>query len=188
MDALTLLHNRTSTPALQAPAPTPEQLDIMYRAALRAPDHACLRPWRFIEVAGDDLDALGEVFVAASAAVCDGGLSDEKAAKMRRMPHRAPMIIVAVATLHTHPKVPEIEQVITAGCAAQAVVQAAYAQGLGAMWRTGDLAFNQRVMDALGLASHEKLIGFIYIGTPMAQKGVPAAQWAENVTQWQPKV
>ncbi len=184
MDAIELLHNRVSAPTLLAPAPTSEQLDIMFRAALRSPDHAGLKPWRFLIVEGDAREALGELYVKA-AKVQDSDLPEAKEAKLRKMPQRAPMIVVASACIQEHPKVPEVEQVITAGCAAHNLIQAAYAQGIGAMWRTGDMIFDPVVKAGLGLQPHEQIIGFIYLGTTRCFKAVPASSWQEQVSHWQ---
>ena len=65
MDALTLLHERNSMGKLMAPAPSAEQMEAIYQAALRAPDHAELTPWRFIEFTGGGLERLGELFAEA---------------------------------------------------------------------------------------------------------------------------
>ena len=62
MDALSLLLNRSSQPRLSAPAPSGEALENIMQAALRAPDHACLTPWRFIVCEGKGLDKLGQLF------------------------------------------------------------------------------------------------------------------------------
>ncbi|BBI60506.1 hypothetical protein HSBAA_18120 [Vreelandella sulfidaeris] len=65
MDALTLLHERSSMGKLMEPAPSAEQLSAIYQAALRAPDHKELRPWRFIEFSGEGRERLGELFAEA---------------------------------------------------------------------------------------------------------------------------
>ena len=86
----------------------------------------------------------------AAAEEAEGELPEARLTKLRRMPRRAPMILVAVAVTQEHPKVPVGEQLITAGCAAHAVVQAAFAQGIGAMWRSGEMAFNPRGETGIG--------------------------------------
>lgn len=68
MDAITALHQRVSTPRLTAPAPTPEQLTELFKAAIRAADHGNMRPWRFLIVEGEGLIKLGELFAAAATA------------------------------------------------------------------------------------------------------------------------
>ncbi|WP_432698250.1 nitroreductase family protein [Marinobacterium sp. YM272] len=183
MDALELLISRTSSPMLEAPAPSAEQLELMLRAAARAPDHGSLKPYRFLKVEGEGLHALGELFIQASLAD-DPDLPEAQITKLRNMPKRAPMILVAIAVTQEHPKVPKSEQLITAGCAAQAVIQAASAQGVGAMWRSGALAFNPRVAQGLGLADHEEIIGFVYLGSVVKEKPVPAADTAALIADW----
>lgn len=136
MDVLTALHNRVSCALLTEPGPSAEQLEIMLKAAVRAPDHANLRPWRFLLIEGAAREQLGEVLVQA--ALTDTPDSAPEALdKVRRKTLRAPTIVVVVAKLTEHPKVPEIEQIITAGAAATNLVTAAFALGVGAYWRTG---------------------------------------------------
>lgn len=166
MDALALLHQRRSMGKLTGPAPSAEQLDALYRAALRAPDHKELTPYRFIEISGDGLDRLGELFAEsdyqANPHVDEGSLD-----AARKKPKRAPMIIAVIATITPGlPKVPPVEQIIAAGCAAHAMLCAAYAQGLGAMWRTGTYAHDKIVWRGLGLEENEELIGYLYLGQP----------------------
>lgn len=183
MDALELLVNRTSSPMLQAPAPTDAQLELMLKAASRAPDHGSLRPYRFLKIEGEGLNALGELFLSVSLAE-NADLPEAQINKLRNMPLRAPMILVAIAVTQEHPKVPKSEQIITAGCAAQAVIQAASAQDVGAMWRSGDLAFNPRVAEGLGLAANEEIIGFVYLGTAVKEKPVPEVDISSLVSDW----
>lgn len=166
MDALTLLHERRSMGKLTGPAPTAEQLDALYRAALRVPDHQELAPWHFIEISGDGLDRLGELFAKAdyqaNPHIDDGSLD-----AARKKPKRAPMVIAVIARITPDlAKVPPVEQILSAGCAAHAMLYAAYAQGLGAMWRTGGYAHDKTVWRGLGLGENDELIGFLYLGQP----------------------
>ncbi len=164
MDALEALHSRSSIPKLAEPVPAQEILDNIYKAAFRAADHAVLRPWRFLIIRGDSLDRLGKLFVEAALAK-DPDFSVEGQQKLRRKPRRAPLIIVSIACIKEHPKVPPIEQDLSAGAATQNMLLAAHAQGVGAMWRTGSMAYSSVVMNGLGLKQNEKIIGFLYLGT-----------------------
>lgn len=163
MDALELLLTRQSTPRLVAPAPNNQQLQHILNAATRAPDHAGLTPWEFIIAQEDGLERLGDIFVKALQAK---GADKELIAKAKMMPLRAPMVITVVAKVRSHPKVPGIEQSLAAGCALFAMQQAAFAQGLGGIWRTGDLAFDTNVHELLGLERTDQIVGFLYLGTP----------------------
>lgn len=164
MDAITLLHERSSMGKLVGPAPSREQLETLYRAALRAPDHKELRPWRFIEFAGEGLDRLGELFAEAEFRE-DPSASDDTLNAARLKPKRAPMVIGVVAKVTPEvPGVPKVEQVISAGCAAHGILLAAHALGLGAMWRSGKYAFDDTVRKGLRLGDHDELVAFIYLG------------------------
>ena len=163
MDAIEALLTRTSAPRLGGPVPDKAVLENIFKAGLRAPDHALLRPWRFLLVSGHDRYLLGNLFAAAQ-------LEDEPDAseialeKTRNKPLRAPLIVVVVARIAEHPKVPEVEQLLSAGAAAENMMVAAHAQGLGAMWRTGGMAYHRRVHAGLGLAGNERVVGFLYLG------------------------
>jgi nitroreductase len=165
MDAIEALHNRVSSPLLKEPAPTSEQVQALLKAAMRAPDHKMLKPWRFIIIDGPAREMFGEL-LAKSAKAKDPQIDDEALTKARNKPLRAPMIIVSIACLSDHPKVPQVEQLITAGAAANNIVSAAFALGLGAYWRTGSPAYDEIVKQGLGLGSNEEITGFIYLGTP----------------------
>lgn len=184
MDALELLHSRVSIPVLGEPGPSAEQLDAMVRAALRAPDHAVLRPWRFIEISGAGREQFGEALLRAKLQ-SDPDLPEPQQIKMRSKALRAPTIIVVIASVTEHFKVPEVEQLISAGCAANNMILAAHALGLGAMWRTGASAYNAGLMQDLGLAGNEQIVGFLYVGTPAGSiKKVPELDPSTFLSRW----
>ena len=164
MDAIVALHSRVSQPALTSPAPSGQAWDDIAKAALRAADHAMLRPWRFLVLEGEDLHRLGELFVTARLAI-EPDLSERELRRTRSRPLRAPMVIVAIASPKANTKVPEIEQILSAGAAVQNLINAAHAQGFGAMWRTGDFAYDPAVKAGLGLHAEERIVGFVYLGT-----------------------
>ncbi len=169
MDALTLLHTRNSSPKLCEPAPDEEALHNMLKAALRSPDHSRLRPWRFLTIAGENRLKFGQLMVEATRArksqSGEAAMSVEEEQKLANKALRAPLIMVVIAVLKDHPKVPEIEQVISAGCAAHGILLAAHAEGFAGIWRTGANAYDEVVEAGLGLNSNEKIVGFLYLGT-----------------------
>lgn len=157
--------SRQSRPKLGAPAPSEDQVKLAVRAGIRAPDHGKLRPWRFVALTGDALTKLGEAFIKAKEIEL-GELTEQQEQKFKKMPTRAPLILVALAEMKEHPKVPPIEQVIAVGCAVQNMQLAFDALGFGSMWRTGDLAFNEDVKRYFDLAEKDQIVGFLYVGTP----------------------
>lgn len=164
---LNLLEARTSVPAVQLtePAPTQEQLDRILRCGLTAPDHANMRPWRFITIKGEARTALGEVF-AKAALSDDPNTPAEKIARMKQKPLRSPLLIVIVATITAnHPKTPEIEQILSAGAATTLIQLAATASGFGSIWLTGPNTYRAQVKAALGVRAADHIVGFLYIGT-----------------------
>ena len=78
---------------------------------------------------------------------------------------RAPVIVVVAAQFKKSDQVREVEQLLSSGAAAENIMLAAEALGYGAMWRTGDIAYDAKVKEALGLDPKDSIAGFIYIGT-----------------------
>jgi nitroreductase len=184
MDAVDLLLNRASVTRLADPAPTAAQLDLIFRAALRAPDHGQLRPWRFLTIQGEARERLGELF-AEALRLRQPDASEETLHKPRKMPLRAPMVVVVIARVLSHPKIPASEQVLAVACAAHGILLAAHSQGLGAVWRTGEFAYDRHVAQQLGLAENEQLLGFIYLGTPEGNLRTPPELDPRSfVSQW----
>lgn len=184
MEALDALLNRVSVPRLVDPAPDAAQRQALFRAALRAPDHGQLRPWRFLTVEGAARERMGQLFADALLRAKPEAAS-EALDKARAMPLRAPLLVVVIARVQAHPKVPQQEQVIAAGCAAHGILLAAHAQGIGAVWRTGDMAYDAHVARGLGLAADEQIVAYLYLGTPERELRRPPELAVEDfVSAW----
>jgi len=183
-EILQFLQHRNSSPRLVEPAPSAAEMDEIFRAALRVPDHAWLRPWRFITIAGERRHDFGLV-LERCLRQRNPQVEEPALQKARASTLRAPLLVVVVARLTEHPKVPALEQRLSAGCAAQAILLAAEASGYAGIWRTGDAAFDPAVMSALGLAANEEIIGFIYLGSREGSgKMLPALAPADFVSSW----
>ncbi|WP_315388629.1 nitroreductase [uncultured Stenotrophomonas sp.] len=168
--ALHALDARRSVPALQlgAPGPDPATLQRMLASAVRVPDHGKRVPFRFLRIAGEARHSLGD-FLARRSRERDPTASDAQVDKDRQRFSHAPLIITVIASPTPSPKVPEQEQMMTAACVCFALLQAAQALGFGAQWLTAWMAFDPAVHAHLGLAAHERIAGFIHIGTPLIE-------------------
>lgn len=173
MEATELLATRASNGKLGEPAPDDATLDAILTAALRAPDHGALRPWKVFVVRGESRARLGDLF-----AEIEGGASEAETERARRKPLRAPLLLIVAAVVKESPKAPEIEQVLSAGAVAHGIVLGLQARGFAGMWRTGAAAYSSKMKSALGLAAEDHIVGFIYAGTPT----VPAPSMARPST------
>lgn len=167
------LLTRRSLSQLGAPAPSVEQLALAFTAAGRAPDHRLLRPWRYLVIEGEGLSRLGDLFVA-SVAASDPARAEAESQRLRQMPQRAPMIVVAILARQEHPTVPDWEQWLSLGASVQNFLLMLHDQGFAGMWRTGEMATSATVRDGLGLQPQEQIAGFIYVGSALADKAAPA--------------
>jgi nitroreductase len=165
-----LLDKRRSVPSRQLgePGPDPATLQRMLASAVRVPDHGKLVPFRLLRIAGDARRTLGD-FLAERSRQRDPQASDAVIEKDRQRFQHAPLIVTVIARLQSNHKVPEQEQLLTAGCVCFALLQAAYAHGFAAQWLTGWLAYDREVARHLGLADNECIAGFIHIGTANQQ-------------------
>jgi nitroreductase len=185
MDAVKLLLERASAVKLQEPGPTQEELDTMLRSALRAPDHGRLRPWHFIVISGDERARFGLLLTEALKAR-EPGATQETLDREQQKALRAPVIVVVAARIKPSATIPEVEQIISAGTAAEHIMLAAQALGYGAMWRTGAPAYDARVKEGLRLQASDAIISIMYIGTPaVAPRESPRLELGDFVTRWQ---
>ena len=166
MSAIQIMQQRRSSPKLTIPAPDTDQLKIILQSALCAPDHGRLKPWRFLVVEGEARYKLGELYLNAALAETPD-LSVERQTRIKNMPLRAPLIIVAAAQPVENHKVPVLELLIATGTAVQNMLLAAEELGFGAMWRTGDMSYKPEVKTGLGLNQNDEIIAFLYLGTPV---------------------
>ena len=179
MSAIQTIRNRRSSPKLTNPAPTSEQLNQILESALCAPDHGRLQPWRFLVVEGDARIALGDLYLKA-ALVDSPDLSEQRQQRFKAMPLRAPVVvIVATRPVEGH-KVPVQEQVIATGAAVQNMLLAAEQLGCGAMWRTGEMAYNPIVKTGLGLDQSDEIIAYLYLGTAVVDPSPRVPEPLEN--------
>jgi nitroreductase len=166
-DALELLKTRRSLKAMElaGPAPTAAEIDTLLTVASRVPDHGKLAPWRFIVFEGEARLAAGDAIAAAFRIKYPDAKPEQVDGERARLA-RAPLVIAVVSRAGPHVKIPEWEQVLSAGAAAMSLVLAAHALGYAANWITEWYAYDRGVLDALGLKEHERIAGFIHIGRP----------------------
>ena len=176
MDFFAAVDTRSSSARLSEPVPTPNDLQRLLQAAVRAPDHGHMAPWRFVVLEGASRDALADTIVAARRAAAPD-TPEEALEAQRQKIRRAPMIIVvACVTQPNHPKIPEIEQVLAVGAATQNLLLAAHALGYGAVWKTGPAAYDPRVKASFGFAATDHIIAFVHIGTPVIMNPIRPPQ------------
>jgi len=166
--ALEFLLSRRSRPAKTLTTPVPDRvaLEPILQAALRTPDHGKLEPWRLVVLEQGALRRMGDIVGARAQEL---GLDDEKTNKGRNQFDTGTLAVAVIVCPVIAEKVPEIEQSYSAGAVCLALLNAALASGWGANWLSGwpshDRAF---LTQALDLAPHEHVAGFIHIGTEKA--------------------
>lgn len=169
METMVAIHTRQSVGKVK-PDPVPRDvIEKLLAAAVQAPNHYKVRPWRFVVLTRASRERLGAVFAQSFAEKFPDLTPDSKEKaleKERAKPLRSPLLIAVGVDKPSEPKVDEIENVCATAAAVQNLLLAAHAQGLGAKWRTGAPATDPKVKEFLGFEADQHLIGFIYIGYP----------------------
>ena len=184
--ALDLLKTRRSVKPmlLGGPGLSAAEIDTLLTVASRVPDHGKLTPWRFIVFEGAGRLAAGEKIVDAFLKDHPDATPEQIEFERSRLA-RAPLVIAVVSRAGQHVKIPEWEQVLSAGAAAMNLVMAAHALGYAVNWITEWYAYDPRVLAGLGVAPHERIAGFIHIGMPNAPpEDRPRPQLSEIVTRY----
>lgn len=158
-----LLSRRSGTAkAMKEPGPDKKQLALILQAAARVPDHGKLFPWRFIVFEGKARKRMGDVLAEAKKVA---GEKEKHQDEERERFLRAPVVVGVVSRVTENIKIPEWEQVLSAGAVCQNMLIAAHAMGYVANWLTEWCAYDAQVKEGLGLKPGERIAGFVYIGT-----------------------
>jgi nitroreductase len=184
-DALQLMRTRRSPriPDLEAPGPSATELDTILSIAARVPDHGKLVPWRFLVIEGERKKRIAAELLPLLRKAHPDATEDQVAKEPGRFAH-SPLVVAVISRAGPHPKIPEWEQILSAGAACMSLVLAAHAMSYGANWVTGWAAYERPCLDLLGVGEGERIAGFIHIGTPKAaQEERPRPPLSEIVTR-----
>lgn len=180
------LLSRRSVKFVQAPGPSDDELGRILQAAMSAPDHGRLQPWRFALIRGQAIGRLTDLSIAA---IKEAGMPfpPEKEASTRRWLDKVPLLIALACRLdHANTKIPEHERMLATGAAVTNILNAAHMLGYAAYWSTGLGTYLDDVADALGFdALDYRFMGFVSIGTPIATPApMPRPDYQQFVTEW----
>lgn len=149
---------------LKEPGPSDGEIETMIRVATHVPDHGRLEPWRFILYRGAARERVGELLVDL-AEKREGPLSEVRRSQERARFSRAPLVIGVISSPKEHPKIPQWEMFLSGGAAAMSLVYAANALGYATNWITNWYSDTEEGRRLLGLAPHERMVGFVHVGT-----------------------
>ena len=183
-DTIEILKRRRSVPPpmMTGPGPTPDELATLLTVASRVPDHGKLAPWRFVVFEGRARERASRLALEIRQAD-QPDLDEAMRAEEQRRFARAPLVVAVVSRAAPHFKIPEWEQVLSAGAVCMNMIVAARALGFSATWLTGWMAYDSRFRAGIGLAANERIAGFIHIGkATVAIEDRPGPPLAEIMT------
>lgn len=169
---------------LQEPGPSAGELEQILTIATRVPDHGKLAPWRLVLYRGDARVRAGEKLAAIKKAQ-KPDLDEASLENERRQFLPAPLTVGVLSTAAPHVKIPEFEQLLSAGNVCLNLVHGAYAFGYAAQWVTRWFAYDDQAARMLGAKDGERFVGFVHIGTPTAViEDRPRPELATVVSDW----
>lgn len=183
MEVFEAIHDRHSIKKVKQDAVPREVIEKLLDAAVQAPNHYKVRPWRFVVLTGEARHRLGDV-MSASLRGRHPEFPQEAFDKAHATPLQAPVVIAVGVDKPGEPRVLEIENICAAAASTQNLLLAAHAMGLGAKWRTGEWARDEKVKEFLGFEPDQHIIGLIYIGFPEFLTELPARPSFEDRTTW----
>ena len=183
MDALEAILTRHSIAKVKSDPVLRKVIEKLLHAAVQAPNHYRVRPWRFVVLTGKSRQALGQV-MAQVLKKRNPEMPEDGLEKERAKPLRAPLLIAVGVDKSDDPRVLDIENICAVAAAVENLLLAAHAEGLGAMWRTGPAVRDPEVKQFLGFESIQELISFVYIGYPDLEVPVVERPSYEDRTVW----
>lgn len=184
MDALEAIADRRMLPRVGDERPSRAEITELLECAVRAPTHYLTQPWRFHVLTGEALEGLAQA-IADEQVDSSGAGRDEALEQARTKVSRAPVVIVVTCEPQTDREgVVELEEVVATAMALQNLLLAAYAKGLGAMLRTGAVAYHAAIRERLGLGEGERVVGMVYLGYPSGERQKTEREPASAKTRW----
>jgi nitroreductase len=165
-EALERISSRRSVKAmdLQEPGPSPESLRTILGSALRVPDHGKLGPWRLVVFEHEDRAAFGDILAARWQALNpDANEAQIRFEQNRFM--RAPTVVAVISERQAGHKIPEWEQILSAGAVCQNLLVAASLAGFAAQWLTEWYTYDEHIQSLFNIGEHEDIAGFVYLGS-----------------------
>jgi nitroreductase len=180
VEVLDAIRQRRMLPKVGGEAPSRAQIEELLELAVRAPSHHLTEPWRFYVLAGAERDRLARAITAT--AIEAGTDREEAEADGAKKVGRAPIIVVF--TCVPSPDAVVEEELASVAMAIQNVLLGAHALGLGAMLRTGPVAYHSSLREQLDLAPDERVVGFVYLGFPAGDRTLTPRAPATDRTTW----
>ncbi len=187
MSVFDTIQARRSIGLMKADLPPKDLIERILQAATYAPNHHEVEPWRFVVLAGAARIELGNLMAESLAAKLTD-LDDEKAqailTKERNKPLRAPVVIMVASLEPKQPKVRDIENVEAVSAAVQNMLLVAEEEGLATIWRSGEPSFDPKIKSFFGLAPHEHIVAFVYLGYAAVPRTDRTPTPFDQKTEW----
>jgi nitroreductase len=165
MELFTAIQTRSSAGRLAEPGPSPQELDRLLQAAAMAPDHGRLKPWRLILLKDAAREAFTAAAVEAKRARLPAMTAEQLTSERSKITRSPAIVVVGCAVDREQTKLPEIEQLVAVGAAAQNLFLAAHDLGYGVMWKTGAAAYDPAVKACVGLRPDDHIVAIMHLGT-----------------------
>jgi nitroreductase len=187
MDGLEMIRTRRSIGLVKQDPVPKELIEQIIEAGTYAPNHFRTEPWRFFVLTGEGRNKLGQVFEDITKLENADDTPDSlisKLEKAKKNPLRAPVIIAVGIEPSDNKNVVLAEEYGAVNSAIQNMLLAAHSLGLGAVWRTGKIAYHEKVREFFGLSATGGVLAFIYLGYPDMEPKPAKKTPFDQLTTW----
>lgn len=179
MDVITAILTRRSAKHYR-PDPVDRQLiEKMLAAAVRAPNHWLTEPWHFYVVSGEARKEVARIREEQMRAA--NRHPEDKIQRNIREINTIPYLIFVTCREGAN-EVETRENYGATYCAVNNMLLAAHAQGLAAIWRTGNFINYPPLRRFLGVSDDEDVIASVYVGYPEVYKESERTSWQQKTT------
>ena len=187
MDAFEAIKTRRSIGLVKQDSVPKEIIEQIIEAGTYAPNHFRTEPWRFFVLMGEGRNRLGQVFEDITKLENTDDTPESLISKMekaKKNPLRAPVIIAVGIEPSDKKNIILAEEYGAVNSAVQNMLLAAHSFGLGAVWRTGKIAYHDKVKEFFGLSAKGEIVAFIYLGYPDMEPKPAKKTPIDQLTTW----
>jgi nitroreductase len=188
MDVIQAIETRQSMGRVKQDPVPKELVERILESAVHAPNHRLTEPWRFHVFTGKGRGELARVRAEIASLQAEAeGESEEMAAgrisRERKKAFRAP-VVIAVISKAGRDEVETLENYAACAAAVQNMQLTAHALGLGMMWRTGPIAYHDRMREFFDLKEGDTMVAHLYVGYPDMAERPRRREAAREKTTW----
>ncbi|WP_085523350.1 nitroreductase family protein [Tuberibacillus sp. Marseille-P3662] len=187
MDVNEAIKTRRSVRKVSDKVPDRETINSILESGRWAPNHFKTEPYHFEVLIGEGRQKLGNVYGNINIEQLQNPTDQTKEQVYGRgmeKAYRAPVVIVVKVEPSDREQVVFLEEIASTSCAVQNMLLTIHNLGLGAIWRTGQPSYHEKMKEAFNVSENGLVLGYIYLGYPVDESDPPKKRSLNDVVTW----